>query len=87
MIQNKNVKFVSITFDANEVVKKFLKEHPFNYRIIPAAQNIIQSYGVAVFPTHVIIGKDGKVARSIIGGMNIKEELSATINDLLQIKK
>ena len=85
--KNKNVKFVAITFDANEVVKKFLKEHPFNYRIIPAAQNIIQSYGVAVFPTHVIIGKDGKVARSIIGGMNIKEELSATINDLLQIKK
>ncbi len=82
--KDKNVKFVAITFDANEVVTKFLKEHPFNYQIIPAAHDLIQSYGVAVFPTHVIIGKDGKIERSIIGGMNIREELSKTIDELLQ---
>ena len=81
--KNKNVKFVAITFDANDVVAKFLKKHPFEYQIIPAAHDIIQSYGVSVFPTHVIIGKDGNIARSIIGGMNIMEELSNTIDELL----
>ena len=34
----------------------------FNYHIIPSAKEIVQkNYKVAMFPTHVVINKDGKV--------------------------
>jgi len=60
----KPVKFIAITFDDQATVEKFLKKHEFSYQIVPAASDVIQSYGINIFPTHVVIDKNGKIAKA-----------------------
>ncbi len=80
----KNVEFLAITFDQKDQVSGFLQKNPFDFQILPNAQEIIGVYGVQGFPTSVVIDKEGKVVDSKMGGsMNIKEELKAFIEEAL----
>lgn len=80
----KNVEFVAITFDPKNQVSEFLQKIPFDFKIIPGARKIIETYGVQGFPTSVVVDKKGKVVNSKMGGsMNIKEELKVFIEEAL----
>ena len=82
--EGRNVAFLAITFDVKSKVKSFLQESPFNFQHFPNAWSIIELYGIQVFPTSVVINKEGKVVNSKIGGsMNIKEELKVFIEEAL----
>ncbi|MDA8972237.1 redoxin domain-containing protein [Saprospiraceae bacterium] len=82
--EGRNVAFLAITFDVKSKVKSFLQESPFNFQHFPNARSIIELYGIQVFPTSVVINKEGKVVNSKIGGsMNIKEELKVFIEEAL----
>ena len=60
----KNVEFLAITFDQKDQVSGFLQKNPFDFQILPNAQEIIGVYGVQGFPTSVVIDKEGfKYAR------------------------
>jgi len=78
--KGKDVEFIAITFDGKNEINDFLKKIPFDYRILPNANQIIQEYGIMGFPTSVVLDKTGKIVDSKMGGsMNIKEELKAFI--------
>lgn len=72
---NKNVVFISITFDSTKDVKKFLTEQPFKFQII-ANNDTIRRYIfklISAWPYSIIINKEGKIT-DISGGS--KEELT-----------
>ena len=83
--KNQEVAFIGITFDQPEQIKEFFKKTPFEFQIIPNAMPIIDDYKISGYPTSIVIGKDGKVVDSKMGGsFNIKEELKAFIEKALK---
>ncbi|MEO6837810.1 MAG: TlpA disulfide reductase family protein [Ginsengibacter sp.] len=60
---NKNVTFISFTYDSSVMVQKFLKKHPFKF------QNVVNNDEVrrnnfklfSVWPYTIIISKEGKI--------------------------
>ncbi len=63
---NKDVVFIAIGLDRASDIKDFLKKTPFNYHIIDYARSLAESYGVHLYPTHVVVNKEGKVVYSCV---------------------
>ena len=52
--------------EEREIVEKFLKEHPHSYPMVPTAENEMPRwYQVGVFPTYIVIDKDGTVTAAL----------------------
>ena len=83
--KNKNVVFLACALDDDkELLKKYLKQNPFSYDIVPDAHKIVEEYKVSVYPTHIIVNKDGNIITRIIGGgKDIKSSLSNIIDNNL----
>ncbi len=64
---NNNVVFVSVSLDVKSYIKKFLDDTPFNYQIISEGAFLAKRYGIALYPTNVILDKTGKVAMHWVG--------------------
>jgi peroxiredoxin len=57
-----DIVFLALALDEKAEIEKMIEKNIFNYHIIPSAKEIVQkNYKVAMFPTHVVINKDGKV--------------------------
>src|SRR6266545_4706067 len=69
--------------EAEAELREFLKTKAFNYQIIPNAETICQKYNINLWPTHVILNRDGNLAQRITGGMNRHEELRRLIHRTL----
>lgn len=83
--KDQDVEFIGITFDQPNQINQFLKKTPFEFQIIPNAQPIIDDYQIGGFPTSIVIGRDGKVVDSKMGGsFNIKDELKVFIEKALK---
>ncbi len=70
---DKNVKFISFTYDSSEVVQKFLKQHPFEFTHV-VANDEVRSNNFKLFsawPYTIIIDKEGKITFMKMGS---KEE-------------
>jgi thiol-disulfide isomerase/thioredoxin len=82
--QGKNVEFLSITYNPKEQVAKFLKKRQFDYKKIVDSQNIIDSYKVNAFPTHIVIDRDGKIKFTQFGYQTgIIQNLAKNIDEAL----
>ena len=83
--KNKNVVFLACALDDDkQLLKKYLKQNPFSYGIIPDARKIVAEYKVSSYPTHIIVDKDGNIITRIIGGgRDIKSSLSNIIDNNL----
>lgn len=57
-----DIVFLAVALDDAYDLKKFLKEMPFNYGIVDGGRYIAQQYGITSYPTHVVLGKEGKVS-------------------------
>jgi len=71
--KEKDVVFIAPTWDNELILRAFLKEHPFRYRIIPNAKDLIlaacrDGEGNVVVPVRLVIGKDGKIDFTSDGG-------------------
>ena len=55
----KDVVFLGVALDEVKDLKKFLKEHAFDYRIFATGDQFANEMGVMSFPTHFVIGRDG----------------------------
>ena len=55
----KDVVFLGVALDEVKDLKKFLKDHAFDYRIFAAGDQFANEMGVMSFPTHFVIGRDG----------------------------
>lgn len=82
--QGKDVEFIAVTFDKQDLVAESLKIRPFNYKQIVDAQNIIDLYKATAFPAHLILDKNGKVLFAQFGNNSkIIEHLTKIIDSAL----
>ena len=60
----KDVAFISFTYDSTDMVKTFLKKHPFKFKIVANNDSIRrQAFKLfSVWPYNIIIDKNGKIA-------------------------
>lgn len=65
--EGKNVEFLAVTFDKKKDVKKFLKKQPFNYRHVSDAMDYVKSLKINIFPTHLVVDKEGTILKVITG--------------------
>lgn len=66
---NNDVVFIAICLDETGMIRDFIKENPYNYHIISNGRFLAHSYGVHLYPTNVVLTRDGKVAYSSVGGV------------------
>jgi peroxiredoxin len=60
----KDLLFVSLASDNKPDLVNFLKTHKLNYAVIPNQQEYMgDKLHVYSYPTHIIVGKDGKIAK------------------------
>ncbi|AYL99250.1 peroxiredoxin family protein [Mucilaginibacter celer] len=64
---NPNVVFLGIALDYSWDLRKFLKTTAFNYDIIDNGRYIADGYKIGLYPTNVILDKEGKVAFHSVG--------------------
>ena len=58
--------FISLAFDTNEALQKFSLKKPFNYSIIGNQEEYLRDeLNISIYPTHMIVNKDGKVAKVV----------------------
>ena len=75
---NRNdVLFLSFAFDPKEDLINFLKKTTFNYEVIPVSRKYIDDLNIEAFPTHMIINKNGMIAKVV----NSEEELSVALQN------
>lgn len=61
-----DVLFISVSLDKNEELKKFLSNKEFNYIIVGNQEEfIINELKIEIFPTHIIVDKEGKIAKLV----------------------
>ena len=88
--KSKGVVFIAPTFDSLTTLKPFLKNHRFKYRVVPNAGGLIigtysDGSGNVVFPTHVVIDKEGKIDTRVTGAQGLGE-LRKAIERLTETK-
>ncbi|PWK80229.1 peroxiredoxin [Mucilaginibacter oryzae] len=82
---NPSVVFLAIALDYSWEIKKFLKTTAFNYDIIDNGRYIADGYKVGLYPTNVILDKEGKVAFHSVGfAPNSPYWMRKTINEGLK---
>jgi thiol-disulfide isomerase/thioredoxin len=59
--ENKDVVFIAVALDQKYELEQFLKTTPYNYNIIDRGQYVAEKYGINLYPTHVVLDKQGKV--------------------------
>ena len=66
---NPEVVFLAPTPEPQFTVKKFEEIQYFSYTACPEANSIIDALKVKVYPTHVVVGRDGRIISSYSGGL------------------
>jgi len=69
---NPDVVFIALALDDSDNIKNFLRQLAFydvtfGYHIIADARAIANHYGVQLYPTNVILDRDGKIASHWVG--------------------
>jgi thiol-disulfide isomerase/thioredoxin len=63
---NKDIVFVSLALDKDTKLNKFLKAKEFKYATVPNMKNFIAvDLGLTMFPTHILVGRDGKMKKFV----------------------
>jgi thiol-disulfide isomerase/thioredoxin len=58
---NANVIFIGIALDEDFYIKNFIKRTPFGYVLVPDGRHIADMFGIKLYPTNVVIDKEGKI--------------------------
>jgi thiol-disulfide isomerase/thioredoxin len=56
-----NVVFIAIALDERSDIKQFIKSSPFAYHLIENGRMYANLYGINLYPTNVVLDKEGKV--------------------------
>jgi len=82
---NKDVVFIAFCLDESSAIRNFLKYIPYNYHIVDDCKYISERYGVHLYPTNVIVNREGKVVYSSVGGVASNPYwMTKTIDEALQ---
>jgi thiol-disulfide isomerase/thioredoxin len=67
--RDRDVVFLAPALDEDpDLVRTFLSKKPFDYRIAADTAPVHKQFGVAVYPTHVILDREGRIAAFLEGG-------------------
>jgi alkyl hydroperoxide reductase subunit AhpC len=81
--KNSDVVFLGFATNNKPKIEDFLKTKTFKYHIIPASKQVVESYQVEAFPTHIIIDKQSIIRYHTIGlGPNTIQEIEENIQKL-----
>lgn len=88
---DKNVVFLGITMNGENLIKPYLKENPFNFRILPNSFGIVLKYAdkdgkgnIAIgFPAHFLVDQSGNIELKT-SGFDKTDKLARSIEKLLQ---
>lgn len=58
--QNPDVVFIAVALDERYDIQEFLKTNPFQYNIIDGGRYIASKYNINLYPTHLVLDKEGK---------------------------
>jgi len=75
-----DVVFLAPALDEADELRDFLEDNPLRYAVIPDSARLAEAFGVSGFPTHVVIGRDGSIARSWVGATDPFYRLTEAIN-------
>ncbi len=82
-----DVKFLAAATDDYEAVKKFLEKKDFKYTMLYDTYDIHGDFKVAGYPTHMIIHKNGTVAKVYTGkNSTLAETMSEVIDQSLMMQ-
>ena len=82
---NPNVVFVAVCLDQDYQIEDFIKTSPFAYHIIDRGQYYADQFKINLYPTNVVLDKDGKVRFHSSGyTTGTPYWIKKTINDALQ---
>jgi len=78
LFKDKEVVFIAPTWDNPTVLQTFLKEHSFKYHVIPNSGGLIlgpytDGTKNVVFPTHLVIDREGKIDTRVTGVKHLDE--------------
>lgn len=80
--KGKDVVFIAL--DAIKDLQTFLGKNPFKYHIVPDGETIAERFDIKMYPTHIIIDKQGKISiRQTVGSPNPGQELRPFIERAL----
>lgn len=84
--QKDDVVFLALALDDDlKILNSYLKKNPFSYVIIPKASQVAKDYKVTLYPTQIVIDKNGNIVSTLVGGNEkVGETLSAIIDNLLR---
>ena len=86
--KDKNVVFIAPSLDSSDMLRSFLKTNPFNYHIVPNADEVIVGkFNATSFPTHIVIDQDGQIETMLVGSSERRpEEVRRALLRLLNIQ-
>ncbi len=79
------VVFLAPSFDSADMLREFLKKTPFDYQVVPNAEQIINTqFNASAFPTHIVIDRNGLIEATLVGASERRpEEVRRLILQLL----
>ena len=79
------VLFVAVALDGKKDLQTFLTKMPFKYAVVDDGRTIAGTYGVRLYPTHVIVDTEGKIYFHTSGlAMNTVYWIKKSIDELLK---
>jgi thiol-disulfide isomerase/thioredoxin len=82
--EDQDVVFLAYANDIAPMVKTFLKKHPFEYVIIPGQMTATLEKGITMFPTHILVDKEGNISHMLTGySEGIGDKISSKIAQMI----
>lgn len=82
--KDEDIVFLGFAINDKSAIDSFLEKKEFKYNIVPDSKEVINSYGINSFPTHIIIDKNSKITFSVSGlGPTTINDIEKEIKSLL----
>ena len=74
-LKDREVVFLAPTPDQAESLREFLKTTDFDYQIVPQAEDVIAgTFQASLFPTHLVIDRQGLIVAHLVGASERRPE-------------
>jgi thiol-disulfide isomerase/thioredoxin len=59
--KREDVVFLAVALDEQDAIQEFVKQHPYNYALVPGGRYVAAQYGITSYPTNLVVDRQGKV--------------------------
>jgi peroxiredoxin len=76
-----DMNFVSITYENADTARQFVKERGLTWNVLYHGQSLMDTLGIGIFPTLMLLDPSGRVAGSAVG-MSMQDDPAKRLADL-----